>query len=301
MSVVKKKVAVRTSFDSAEDYLSHIDNLCSQIVRHSREARFYQTNRIALSNRLLAHARVQYLGFAVTDDEEQRKKAASAASALLSALRKNEEVNLVEDQREQLQAAIRVTDEMLAPVIEQEEYQLKCMEKLAQQLPGYQYVKTTTGFGIRSFARIIGETGGLHHYANIGRLYKRLGLAVIEGERQRKYLDKEKAIAAGYNPRRRAVSWVMFDAMFRHLQPHYRELYEERKAFYLEREDAIKAEVEEGEPTTKKWSKLHADRCARRYVEKRVILHLWQEWRKDIDTQLQKFLVPEDELESVAA
>lgn len=282
------KVTGRTDFVSAEDYLQYVNSICAQIVEHSKEARFYTHNRITLTNRLLAHVRTSQFGFKVTDDEQSRKEASSAAAALLTALRKNEEVAIPEDRRETLLCAIRVVDEMLAPVIEQEEYQLKYMAKLATLLPGYQYVDTTTGFGVRSFARIIGETGALHNYATIGRLYKRMGLAVIDGERQRKYLDKEKAIAAGYNPRRRAVSWVMFDAMFRHLQPHYRELYETVKAEYQEREYKT---GDNGE--AKKYSKIHADRCARRLVEKRVLLHLWQAWRNDVDAKVQKFLEPD--------
>jgi hypothetical protein len=50
----------------------------------------------------------------------------------------------------------------------------------------------------------------------------------------------------------------------------YRQLYDRKKAEYLERVEA----GEEG------WTKLRADRAAKRYAEKRLIRDLWVAWNK---------------------
>ena len=196
------------------------------------------------------------------------------------------------------------------------------MAKLAKQLPAYEWVKGVRGFGDLSFARIIAETGDLSGYANPGKVWKRLGLAVFDGRAQRRTRDAEKAVEQGYSPRRRSTSWVSFHGVYlaqsarkesggqqeleTHVnnaaggvgQPAYEThgaaadsvgdgaghafgethagivpapivlLYDAKKVEYLER-------VAAGEAG---WTKLRADRAAKRYAEKRLLRDLWIAW-----------------------
>jgi hypothetical protein len=141
-------------------------------------------------------------------------------------------------------------------------------------------------------AVVVGETttdaGDLGSYANAGKVWKRLGLAVFDGRRQGNPGDgatKDDWIRHGYVKHRRAEIWAFFsDTMFKHqwrgektdddgnvIAPAhpigpYGEVYAERKAWNLARE----------------MTPGHADNEARRYMTKRVIRELWQAWRKAI-------------------
>lgn len=81
------------------------------------------------------------------------------------------------------------------------------LKKLARRLPVFPWAKGVYGFGELSLAAIVGEAGDLGGYSNPAKLWKRMGLAVINGERQRKKSDIEEAAAHGYRPARRSVMW----------------------------------------------------------------------------------------------
>jgi hypothetical protein len=84
----------------------------------------------------------------------------------------------------------------------------KRLKKLARQLPIWDaWAKAVPGFAELSLAAIVGEAGDLSGYSNPAKLWKRMGLAVIKGERQRKKAGAEEALEHGYNPSRRSVMW----------------------------------------------------------------------------------------------
>jgi hypothetical protein len=247
------------------------EETCAIIRRLHRRAQFCTAQRVAIGNRLLAFVRVEFLGFSTLGDETTREKQRKAAQALVTAARKDKEMDLPPDDAAVLKALVAGTDEALRPFETIEENCLKQMEKLVRQIPGYGFMLATKGFGPRSFARIIGETGPLHRYANPAKVWKRLGLAVIGGERQRKHSDAELALIHGYNPARRSVSWVAFDSLLKaqgqgETAGPYRQFYDHAKARYLERE----------------WTKLHAHRAAARYSEKKLLRDLWKSWRNEL-------------------
>lgn len=80
------------------------------------------------------------------------------------------------------------------------------LEKLARRTPPYEYTKGVRGFGDLRLALIIGETGLMPAYKSVSAIWKRLGLAVIDGERQRKKTG-DAALEHGYSPERRSVVW----------------------------------------------------------------------------------------------
>ena len=141
----------------------------------------------------------------------------------------------------------------------------RMMKGLAEQLPVCDWVKSVRGFGVMNLACVVGETGDLSNYANPGKVWKRMGLAVFNGERQRKTTDKELAIEMGYSPRRRSTSYMLGDCLIKGNRGEYRSVYDARKAYEIERNPEM--------------TKAHAHARAQRYMEKRVIRDLWKAWR----------------------
>lgn len=179
----------------------------------------------------------------------------------------------------------------------------KRMQALAKTLPVYSaFVAGVRGFGLPYFSRIIGEAGDLSNYPSPACLWKRMGLAVIGGERQRKSTNKELAIAMGYCPERRAVMWNIGDSLFKAQNP-YREIYLERLAVEHAKAvaeglipatttaDTVKSWADRDLPALEKVTKAQVDaggyrtaahihNRALRYMEKRLLRDLWRAWRE---------------------
>lgn len=137
----------------------------------------------------------------------------------------------------------------------------KEMTKLATALPHYDWVQGVRGFGPLSYGQLLAETGALTNYENPAKVWKRMGLAVIDGERQRK-IAGDKALEHGYSPRRRSIVWNIGDCIIKAGSPQYRPIYDHQKEIELARCE----------------TKGHAHNRAKRYMEKRVLRDLWEEW-----------------------
>lgn len=163
----------------------------------------------------------------------------------------------------------------------QEEKKLK---KHAETLPVWEsFGHPVHGFGSLSLGAIIGEAGDLSIYSNPAKLWKRMGLALIGNERQRKCLDKEKAEQHGYSPRRRSVMFVIGDNIVKG-KSAYRTVYDERKVREIEKakEEALTvapaAKIPKGKHAEFR-SEGHIHLRAKRYMEKRLLRDLWRAWR----------------------
>lgn len=140
------------------------------------------------------------------------------------------------------------------------------LAKLAKKLPPWPWVEGVRGFGALTLAAITGEAGDLSIYANPGKLWKRMGLAVFDGQRQR-LVPGEAALLHGYSPERRAVMWNLGECIVKsNGDGPYRALYLERKAYELARAPEMKP------------AQAHAR--AKRYTEKRLLRELWKYWRQ---------------------
>ncbi len=153
----------------------------------------------------------------------------------------------------------------------------KAIEKhlvvMAKELPIAHMVEETYGLGYLGLAAIVGECGDLSAYKSVSAVWKRCGLAVIDGGRQRKVVG-DAAIEHGYSPSRRAVLWTLTDALFRAQSAGmkdgaapgpYRALYDEWKA----------------EEVAKGLILGHAHNRARRKISKRLLRDLTIAWRAD--------------------
>jgi hypothetical protein len=135
--------------------------------------------------------------------------------------------------------------------------------KLVKPLPIMAWAGAVKGLGLPSVAAIIGEAGDLANYSNPGKLWKRMGLAVIDGKSQGKRTNAEEALRHGYSPARRSEMHVIGDCLVRAGGP-YADLYRARKAVEMEREGI---------------TKMHAHKRALRYIEKRLLREMWSAWR----------------------
>lgn len=151
----------------------------------------------------------------------------------------------------------------------------KRMEKAAKTLPVWSWVESISGFGAGSLAAVIGETGDLSNYATHSKVWKRLGLAVIDGGRQRRVSGAD-ALVHGYSPSRRSIVWnigqCVFKAQSQRVDKETGEIKKEA-GFYRKIYDARK-ELE----LTRVETKGHAHNRATRYMEKRLMRDLWKAW-----------------------
>lgn len=199
------------------------------------------------------------LGWSRNLPDDERKRISEEASALM------------DEPSGEFEAVIRAAGLAREPFESIEKDALKNMEKLARQLPAWkEFGEDVRGFGATSLGVIVAEAGDLSNYPTIAKLWKRMGLAVMGGVRQGglgKNAGKEAWIEHGYNPLRRSRMWNIGDAMIKgNRDGVYRTVYLERKAFELARDPEMKP--------------IQAHRRAQRYMEKRLLKHLWQAWRR---------------------
>jgi len=144
----------------------------------------------------------------------------------------------------------------------------KEMIGLSRELPVYEWSRGVLGEGT-ALAVIVGEAGDLNNYSDPAKLWKRLGLAPKEAYPQ-------AASGAHMTPKqRRSQIWVSVGSnLLRKLHPVYKPLYDQKKAEYLARGEAEPFWQKDGKP-----DRLHAHNAALRFMEKRVLKHLWRAWR----------------------
>lgn len=154
------------------------------------------------------------------------------------------------------------------------------MKRAVRKLPVFEWAKSVHGLGELGLAVILAEAGDLSKYPKKGHLWKRLGLAPLDGQaystwRMKGGLTAEDWTEAGYSPRRRAeVFAVVSEPLFRAqtvAQGPYRAIY-----------DARRARTAEVHPD---WTKAHSHMDGLRIMTKYLLRDLWREWnrRKALD------------------
>ena len=139
----------------------------------------------------------------------------------------------------------------------------KTLEKQAQAHPLWPFVQEIRGVGPLSFGQVIAEAGDLLNYSNPAKLWKRFGLAVLDGEAQARRKGA-KGEMMGFSPRRRAILYNVSECLLKQNHEEFRALY-----------DAVKAQE-----LTKGISLIHAHKRAMRRMAKQFLKVLWQASRK---------------------
>ncbi len=158
------------------------------------------------------------------------------------------------------------------PLLVEQKRARSYLEKEILRLPVsiIEWVRGTRGLGLFIFSQIIAETGDLSGYSTPSKLWKRLGLAVIDGERQRKHRDKLKALESGYSPRRRALMWNVGECLIKlNRDGAYKAAYDARKTH----------EQQVNEAGGHERTPIHIHRRAKRFMEKLLLKDLWVVWR----------------------
>lgn len=287
--------------------MSALEATIKDIRSHHRLRVYAQDQRKRADLSLGSYLRLA-LGWSKNLPEDERKAIAGRAADLMAmgeAIAKGKPVE-ADAQFEGFRRAILASILARGPFNEVEAETTKTLEALARTLPVWPWVESVRGFGAGSLATIIAETGDLSLYANPGKVWKRLGLAVIDGVRQgglRGSASKEQWIAHGYSPSRRSRMWNVGQSIMKSNDGRYARILRERKIY-----EHAKAVAEGLTPasttneTVERWkanglppltkitsSELkknpgkyrvagHITRRAERYMEKRLIRDLWNVW-----------------------
>ena len=272
----------RMRSDLQKDDAPAIGSTCEAIQELQVRRVFYIRRINMMDNAMRALVR-RMLGWRPDMSEAERKKINSHAARIIAAIQSDKPLT---DDDQIVATAVRkdvmtvyVARMPLATIREGIETK---MRQWAQSLPVWgTWAQDVAGFGPLGLAVVIGEAGDLSNYQTVSKLWKRLGLAVIDGERQRKKADPEAAIAHGYNPHRRAEIWsCVGDPLFKHQSARvdketglvlrdpgpYRIVYDRAKANFLERG----------------CRKKHAHDHGMRVATKELMKDLWREWRESV-------------------
>src|SRR5215469_2199999 len=165
-----------------------MSEIINQLRSLHRKRCFAMEARKRMDLALGAHLRIE-LGWRKDLPKEERDRIAKEAQRLM-------DFDKSED------AAIIGTRFAREPFENMEKVALKEMERLARTLPVWEsFGKDIRGFGVASLAVIVAEAGDLSEYATKSKLWKRMGVAVIEDVRQGglgKGAKAEDWIAHGY-------------------------------------------------------------------------------------------------------
>ena len=173
------------------------------------------------------------------------------------------------------------------------------MNELATHLPVAQWWRDNVFEGtLVSLATVIAETGDITDYGNvkdadgkpigyhtIARVWKRMGVAVMDGVRQGgllKTAPKAAWIAHGYVRRRRSLLYVIGEALIKG-NDHYRAIYHAEKSRQRAKAQAAGLTVAPSAKIPEKRkaefiSDGHIANKSRRYMEKELLRDLWCAW-----------------------
>lgn len=266
--------------------------IIAELVALGARRRFAIKQQIRMDNALGAYIR-RGMGWRLDAPEKEREAIRKRAAALVRAIEAGKATDdPLADTMRDIVVTSRQGREAFDALREGAE---KNMRKLAKTLPVHAWARGVKGFGDLGLAIVVAECGDeVGNYKSPSAVWKRCGLAVINGERQRKHSDADLAAEHGYNPRRRAEIWTLADSMFKHqwagadketgeaahaVGP-YGEDYGRKKAEYMQRVEAT-AELPAG---PEKWTPKRADNAARRYMTKCLLRDLWRAWRAASDT-----------------
>lgn len=259
--------------------------LCDRIRYHHRNRVFAMDQRKRADLALGSFLRM-VLGWSPALDADARRAIADRATGLIKAVERGQGTADL--------AASGLSDVILAAVQARQPFDAveaaaeKQMATLARQLPVWaEFAEATPRFGTLGLAIIVAEAGDLSAYPKKGHLWKRMGLALVDGVRQGglpKNAAKAEWIAHGYNRERRSRMFTIGDSLIKGAGP-YRDVYLARKAY--EQAKATEAGLIVA-PSAKIPAKRaaefisdgHIHRRAQRYMEKRLLRDLWQAWKR---------------------
>jgi hypothetical protein len=253
--------------DEAVGRMSDVGEAIDQIRYWHRQRCFAMEQRKRIDLALGSFLRLMH-GWSKDKPDAERKAIATAVAALIK-----------DSDGTDWAAVVSASKAARAPFEAIEKRAVKEMQTIAETLPVWAgFGANIRGFGAASLAVILAEAGDLLNYSSIAKLWKRMGLAVMDGVRQGnpgKGSSAETWIEHGYSPLRRSRMWNIGDTLIKGNRTGiYRTAYLDRKAYELARDPEMQP--------------IKAHRRAQRYMEKRLLKHLWQAWRRTKRTMAEK-------------
>ena len=256
-----------------------MQNTIDQIVELGREHRTAIREQTTFSNMLKARVR-EYVGFEELKSDKGEKLDLRKASAAYKRLLTDKQDPLF------LNRVRRILGPFEEAKIEQADL-AKQMGKLAMTLPVGPWAEGQRGFGAAMLGKIIAEAGrDLNDYETPAKLWKRFGEHVVDGKSPK----PKRGEKLGFSPYRRSVSWQLGDGLIKaggtvekdNLSP-WKTVYESRKRYEIERAEAKGLTVVPSAKITKKnadkhMSEGHVHNRAAKYMRKKFLEALWQEW-----------------------
>jgi hypothetical protein len=265
--------------------------LVHQIRAEHRKRVFLIKQRIRIGNALGAFIRVQ-LGWNLNLPEKERETIRKQAQKIVETKGVGTDFAWI----------IAANDAACSKYDEAEADIEKALKKLVRQLPVWEtWAKHVIGLSELGVATIVGEAGDLSDYPKKGHLYKRMGVALVDGIRQGG-LSKDASAADwiehGYNRERRARLYGFIGVPLikctareatdkqdaRDASP-YREAYDKRKAYEVAKVEAAGMSVVPAAKNTKAEadryvSEMCIHRRSQRYMEQRLLKHILQAWKR---------------------
>lgn len=268
-----------------------VDQVIGELVEYGRLWRDAVRASTGLTNQTKAICR-RYLTTSQDDWEDEKKRAKIVKAS--AALHANVLAGKCTDAG--LNAIVLGFEQAREIFVERQDMFEAQIKACVRHLPAWRAMKASglKGIGEVWFGLVIGETGDLSNYARHDLVWKRMGLAVIEGERQRKCTDAEKAAKHGYAPHRRSTMWVVGNGLIggrgngprpmagedvetREDLTQYQKLFIRKLRYEAEKDAAARLpDTAEGKES---YTRAAAAR-AKRYVEKKFLRDLWVAWRR---------------------
>lgn len=256
-----------------------------------RKRQFAMEQRKRLMNALGAFLRTA-LGWTLELPDAERKRIADKAETLVDIGRlcaKGKRPDIVDADYIEWEQVIQAALAGCVPWDALESDNTKRMEAASVTLPVWdRWAKDVRGFGARSLATLVAEIGDLDNYATVARVWKRMGVGVLDGVRQgglSKSASKEQWIEHGYKAKRRALLFVVGDCLVKsNGDGYYRAVYLGRKQYEIAKAMEHGLLVAPAARIPKAMREQYVfegviHKRAQRYMEKRLLKHLWQAWR----------------------
>lgn len=136
------------------------------------------------------------------------------------------------------------------------------MKRLARRHPMIRWLRDQKGFGLPSFTRLLGVTGDLYNFQTIPKLWRYLGLHVVDGSAAR----RRKGQSSNWSHRGRALCFLIGQGIvMQGAGGLWRATYDRKKADY--------------EANRPDWTPLRRHNAAMRYAVKKLLAAMWREWR----------------------
>lgn len=261
------------------------------IRAHHKKRQVAIEGRIVVMNRLGAYLRTA-LGWTLEIPAAERKRIEERANVLIdigSRCIKGKRPDITGSEYSEHESVIVAHLLGCQPFNNLERDNEKRMSALVATLPVWErWAKSVRGLGPRSLATLVAEIGDLNDYATVSRVWKRMGVAVLEGIRQgglSKSAGKDQWIEHGYKAKRRALLFVVGDCLVKsNGDGYYRAVYLARKQYEsakaMQRGMLLAPAARIPKAKREQYvSEGHIHKRAQRYMEKRLLKHLWQAWR----------------------